>query len=159
MQPARIDPACAGAAGPPAPGVCAHSPRVVGLGAPLSVRIRLGANEQAALRQQIITQSPASAGDTRTASADAPQAQAWREMLASLEPDSDVPLVVLWPTALATPALRGALTGSLAAIAGCPRGDADLAALADTLRTATSLLETLRALLAVDHGGLSEVDL
>jgi hypothetical protein len=140
--------------------------RVVGLGAPLSVRIRLEPCERAALRRQILNQAAASPSDVTPEGAtpapanDTPQTQAWQEMLVQLEASGDdAPAVVLWPTALATPALRDALTLALAAVAQCPRGDAELAALADTLTTASTLLETLRALLAVDHGGLQAVDL
>jgi hypothetical protein len=81
-------------------------------------------------------------------------------MLEQLDgPDEDTPVAVLWPTALATPALRGALKDALAAVTDCPRADDAHAALAHALMTASTLLETLRALLAVDYGGLPEVDL
>jgi hypothetical protein len=66
---------------------------------------------------------------------------------------------VLWPTALAVPVMRGALTRALEEIAEPARGDGQLAALAEALATACALLRSLRALLAVDRGGLQDVAL
>ncbi|HEY6886346.1 MAG TPA: hypothetical protein VI300_01165 [Solirubrobacter sp.] len=167
MQRDRIDPAHPCAATLPKPRTCAQDARVVGLGAPLSVRIRLEPCERAALRHQILKQVPAISQPHPATSDnllehvdDAAQAQAWREMLAQLDDHAEhTPVVVLWPTALATPALRGALNDALAAVADRAYADDGHAALAHALMTAATLLETLRALLAVDHGGLSEVDL
>jgi hypothetical protein len=160
MHPDRIAPTCRYAS---APSECANAARVVGLGAPVSVRIRLEPSERPALRRQITRHMPPAPpcdGVRIPPIDDDPQAPAWREMLAELDKARDgAPIVVLWPTALATPALRGALTAILDAIADSPRGAGDLTALADRLATATALLDTLRAVLAVDHGGLQDVDL
>src|SRR4051812_406427 len=147
MHPDRIDPARPCAASPLAQSACAHPAHVVGLGAPLSVRIRLEPCERTALRRQIrnrvpaISQSDATVSEVASAPADAPpQAQAWREMLLQLDDPVNIrPGVVLWPTALAMPALRGALADALAAVADCAPADGELAALADALRTASTL--------------------
>ena len=167
MYPDRIDPTYPCAANLTAPNARGHDARVVGLGAPLSVRIRLEPCEQAPLRRHITRRAralpaPDISGTTRPARQEAApvEAQAWREMLAQLADSGDVqPVAVLWPTALAVPALRGALADTLGTIESCPRGDSDLAALNEALATAFALIQTLRALLAVDNGGLPDLAL
>lgn len=78
-------------------------------------------------------------------------------MLAQLDTVRDENREVLWPTALATPVIRGAVIAALDAIPRRPGSGADLLALAGALGTAAALLETLLELLAVDSGGLQEV--
>jgi hypothetical protein len=80
-------------------------------------------------------------------------------MLAALDEDGDTGTVVLWPTAYAAPVLRGALNNALDGIVAASRDDDGLPSLAAAIYAAQALLATLRAFLAIDHGGLQEVAL
>jgi hypothetical protein len=178
MHPDRIDPAATNAASRPAPHhractACAHGARpqsgpgahVVGLGAPVSVRIRLAPCEIALLREQILPQrrpTPLRAihWDATSTPALEPQSaedQAWEQMLVELDAADDEGISVLWPTAYAAPVLHGALADALDSVAHSRHGDVDLASVADALTTAQTLLETVRAFQTVDRGGLQEV--
>jgi hypothetical protein len=137
--------------------------RVAGFGAPVSVRIRLGECEIPRLRAQVLELLEAartgaqSIVDEETA---APRVLAWEAMLDQLEPcDATGGLDLLWPTALALRALRAAADDALDALADAPRGIDDLDALAELVYEAAAAIETLRALVAVDLGGLQEVAL
>lgn len=143
--------------------------RVAGLGAPVSVSIRFDACALPALRETLSEQvhpvpelNPPRRKSTTGAPPDLVQARAWRDMLDQLD-DADgedrASVIVLWPTALALPALRSALSRALDTLAQSARDNDALPALAQTLAMTAELLATLQAVLAVDRGGLQDVAL
>jgi hypothetical protein len=126
----------------------------------MSVRIRLHPCEIPRLRVQVLKLLEAArAGAHRTADEEctAPKIRVWEAMLDQLKPrDAGGELDLLWPTALAFPSLRAA---AFDALADAPRGVEELDALAELVHEAAAAIETLRAFIAVDHGGLPEVAL
>lgn len=140
--------------------------RVVGLGAPLSVRIRVRSCEIPLLRAQVIrsleqARPPLHAADDERPATGGGSVRVWEEMLDQLADlqVSDACLEVLWPTAYASPVLRAALDDALDAVAHAATQNRDLDSLAAVLLAAHAALDTLRAFVAVDFGGLDEVAL
>jgi hypothetical protein len=126
-----------------------HQPRVTGLGAPISVLIRLAPYEAPLLRSQLLNGPLSHDGDPSVI----------EEMLAGLEHDGGTELTVLWPSAYAAIVLRGALADALDGVVSAERDDACLCSLAGSLSAAQAALTTLRAFLEIDNGGLQQVAL
>jgi hypothetical protein len=131
-------------------------PRIVGFGAPVSMRIRLDAVEVPRLRAQVVrflehAQRPEAA---------VPVASAWQEMLDQLPfRCHGQGLEVLWPTVYAYPVLRAAVDDALDALEEARRDARGLEVLAAEVSAVRAAVETLRAFLAVDRGGLQDVAL
>jgi hypothetical protein len=145
---------------------CGHiAARVVGLGAPVSVRIRLTAIEIPVLRGEIVKRLDAQIqrGDSQRETKDnafAGNERAWLEMLAQLDSGrADAETHVLWPTAYADLALRDALIQALIGVRSASSDDDGLPQLAEALATTQALLATLTAFRDIDRGGLLDVDL
>jgi hypothetical protein len=136
---------------------------VVGLGAPVSVRIRLTPGEIPLLRGEILKRlhartRPTSARREHQHDGFADNELAWCEMLAQLDGgEAAEEIYVLWPTAYADLALRDALTQALIGVLRAP--DGGLPQLGEALATAQALLATLTAFHDIDRGGLQDVDL
>lgn len=148
-----------------APPAGTHRTRVVGLGSPLSVQITLTTPEVPALRAELSArldqeQAPGLAANGCPSGLDAVQL-ALIEMLDQLQfPEGAAEVQVLWPTALAFPALRGAFDQALDALATVSTAGGDelsFGELDTALTTARSALATLAAFQAVDMGGLQDV--
>jgi hypothetical protein len=131
---------------------------VIGLGAPISVQIRLSARQLPGLRTEV--QRLLDEARERALEAAAPDVVAWEAMLEALvDSDPGGEIEVLWPTVLALPALQGAAYDALDAVDVPSRGQGELDAAAEQLHLACEAVETLRSVLAVDRGGLQDVDL
>jgi hypothetical protein len=138
-------------------------PRVIGLGAPLSVQIRVSACELPRLRAQVerlldeARTSTSSAGIPPSAAPDS-EVLAWEAMLDQLiDPAAQDEISVLWPSGLALSALREAAHDALDAIDVPGRGARELNCVRTVVREASAALDTLMAFIAVDGGGLQEI--
>jgi hypothetical protein len=145
--------------------------KVVGLGAPICVRIRFEACEAAVvideLRAEIIAHETSEA-DARTAIGDSPPGDQsrrdrlgeLRRMLGQIERDGEPPpaaFEVLWPAALAIDVLRGALREAAERL----HASLDDLKATGTIRSALGVLaaclDTWEGFDAVDNGGLQDV--
>jgi hypothetical protein len=133
--------------------------RVIGLGAPVSVQIRLRACEVPRLKAQVERLLDEARRSTSCAMKPSePQVLAWEAMLDQLNgPWPDGEISVLWPSALAGCALREAAHDSLDAIDVPGDGTRELERVRRLVDEAAAALDTLLAFLAVDGGGLQEV--
>ena len=77
-------------------------------------------------------------------------------MLGQLDDERDADVALVWPTAYAAPVLHGAVAAAEAAVKTAPRGTATRQSLGAALESARV---TLSDFLAVDNGGLAEVNL
>jgi hypothetical protein len=84
------------------------------------------------------------------------QRTAWTDMLGQLDDERDADVELIWPTAYAAPVLHGAVAAAEAAVKTAPLGTAARRALRAVLESARV---TLSDFLAVDNGGLAEVNL
>ena len=147
--------------------------KVVGLGAPVSVRICFDACEAeviaAELREQIIvyetTEAEARAGVIREPPDDDGRRDLlceFRRMLTLVERDRDVPsetFEVVWPTVLAYQVLRGALGHAAERLQETLQDPHNTAAIRDALHVVAAVLETWETFRLIDNGGLQDVAL
>jgi hypothetical protein len=138
--------------------------KVVGLGAPISVRIRLQPGEIRIIRPQLlarIAERDREDSDHDLSEQD-PSGRVHRDaldaMLRELDANADASagVEVLWPTSLAHDILHAALDEALARL---PRASVDrsLPAIGQALDTACACLETWMAFTTVDRDGLQDV--
>ena len=141
--------------------------RVVGLGAPVTVVIRAPRTDVPLLRGEITRRldehdrnEPVVELHRRRAREEhdewRAQRTAWTDMLGQLDDERDAEVELVWPTAYAAPVLHGVVAAAEAAVKTVPRGAAARQALESALESA---LVTLSDFLAVDNGGLAEVNL
>jgi hypothetical protein len=136
--------------------------KVVGLGAPISVLVRLEPCEFPALRGSLVAALEIHARaclEARGAGVDrrddrATERQALVDMLASLHGAASSSIEVCWPPPLAHGILRGALLDALASLSRCDVTRTALEELGQALETARACFATWSAFEAVDHGGL-----
>jgi hypothetical protein len=83
------------------------------------------------------------------------QRTAWTDMLGQLDDERGADVELVWPTAYAAPVLHGAVAAAGAAVKAGPQGTATRASLGAALQSARV---TLSDFLAVDNGGLAEVN-
>jgi hypothetical protein len=142
-------------------GVEAVRPRVLGLGAPLSVLIRPSSREVPMLRRELHAQMARHAHERpRLGTSDAGEwsgeRRVWEAMLAGVEDDADTSIELIWPTAYVHPVLFGALREA-AALVTAPSTPAQVGSFAEALKTAEACYATWQAFLAIDNGGLQDV--
>lgn len=140
-----------------------HSPRVVGLGAPLSVLIRptnceiplLAEEVRAALAEHDRHRPPdeTPAGDWWLE-----ERGVWETMLAGLDAPTEREIELVWPTPYAHEVLFGALCRVLARLER-PSTRVEARGLGEALETACACFATWQAFTAIDHGGLQDVRL
>jgi hypothetical protein len=163
---------------PPRPVCLPHAadPRVmkvVGLGAPVSVRIRFDACEADLiadeLREQISVYETTEAEARAGVIGEQPDDEArrdllweFRRMLALVERDAGVPsepFEVVWPTVLAYQVLRGVLGHAAERLQETLQDPNSTDAIRDALRVVGALLDTWEAFRVIDNGGLQDVAL
>jgi hypothetical protein len=141
--------------------------KVVGLGAPISVLLRLEPCEAPLLRARVHAKI-LEHDSKRPADAPTPwsEAEEWgaqratlEDMLIGLDDDTATPIEVLWPTAYAYPVLYGALTDAVASVQQQRTEPDALPALISALDAARAILATWIAFDGVDGGGLQDVHL
>jgi hypothetical protein len=139
-----------------------RSPKVVGLGAPISVRIQLEASEVTVIRSRILLelddhalQAPnAACGTAATVAEWAEEVETLERMLRALDRHNAGTVEVLWPTSVAHDILRGALNDALHELGECDVNACAPEALAGLLDAAQACLLTWAGFKAVDLGGL-----
>ena len=136
--------------------------RVTGLGAPLSVELRLPQTDVPLLRSEVLRhlerheQRRPSIATDRGADLERWEAEhrTWQEMLHGLDGGEPV-IELLWPTAYTAPVLRGAINAARREVEAASPDAPTPQALA-ALESARAILD---AFLAVDNGGLQDLDL
>ena len=154
--------------GPPDPHALQWlSDRVIGLGAPLTVALRLPRSDAPLLREQVLAQinehdrqqplvrSHMTRREIAALEQWQGEHQAWKDMLHGLDSDEGV-IELMWPSAYAAPVLNAATAAALAAVV---EGAPDAPRLQQRVADLESARATLRAFRAVDNGGLDEVNL
>ena len=126
--------------------------RVVGLGAPTTVRLRLPRADAPLLRGEIRAQMERHIDEDDGSEQWRAERAAWQDMLRGLDVSEHENVDVLWPSAYAAPVLYGAVVTAQAAVTATPN-DPNAAAIRDSARL------TLTAFLEIDNGGLDEVNL
>lgn len=126
--------------------------RVVGLGAPTTVRLRLPRADAPLLRNEIHAQMERHADENDGSEQWLAEHAAWQGMLRGLDLNDHEDIDVLWPSAYAAPVLYGAVISAQATVTATPN-DPEAAAIRDSAR------RTLTAFLEIDNGGLDEVNL
>jgi len=147
--------------------------KVVGLGAPVSVRIRLEACEVQliadALLEQIVIDETTQAEARAGLIGEDPHDQARRDrldelrrMLKEIERERGGPpeaFEVVWPTVLAHDVLQGAFGQAAERLRETLTHREDTTVMRDALNVLAALLDTCEAFRAVDSGGLQDVAL
>jgi hypothetical protein len=139
-----------------------RSPKVVGLGAPISVRIQLEASEVTVIRGRILLEldhhalrAPSAAcGTTATATEWAEDVETLETMLRALDRHDAGAVEVLWPTTVAHDILQDALGDALRELGECKVNACALEELSGLLDAAKACLRTWAEFKAVDLGGL-----
>jgi hypothetical protein len=146
--------------------------KVVALGAPVSVQIRLESYEvplivdelRELIRVHETREAEVAAGTVNEPPADESQRAEYGELRRMLEEiacvtESPEPIEVIWPAALATEVLRGALHAAVDRLSDAADDIYATTAIRDALSAAAACLDTWEAFQAVDNGGLEDVAL
>ncbi|WP_028057956.1 hypothetical protein [Candidatus Solirubrobacter pratensis] len=141
--------------------------KVLGLGAPISMFLRLDPRELPLLRARV--RAKLAQHDSERPEGPLPpgsDSDRWvvlratlEDMLAGIEDELAGPVELLWPTTYAHEILQGALIDALEPLQRVSIQPDALQALAEVLDTARACLATWIAFEAVDGGGLQNVDL
>ncbi|MDA0161328.1 hypothetical protein OM076_13705 [Solirubrobacter ginsenosidimutans] len=139
-----------------------RAPKVVGLGAPISVRILLDASEVTFIRSRLlleidhhVLQAPgAASGTAATLTEWAEEVETLEGMLRALDRHNAGAVEVLWPTSVAHDILRGALSDALHELGDCDVNACAPEELSGLLDAAHACLRTWAGFKAVDLGGL-----